>query len=92
MDKIKLYDQKFFELFSCFFDSFGIGGIDDVNQGVSVREVVAPILTEGLLSSDVPYVQLEFIVGQVLDIEALGGGDCADVLDIDICVLRWRGP
>lgn len=33
------------------------------------------------MSSDIPDIELEFIVSKVLDIEALGGSDGADVLN-----------
>lgn len=40
------------------------------------------------MSSNVPNVELELIVGQVLDVEALGGCDGADVLSMRDEVLR----
>lgn len=33
------------------------------------------------MSSDIPDVELELVVGEVLDVEALGGSDGADVLN-----------
>lgn len=36
---------------------------------------------EGLLSSDVPNIQLEFVVGKILNVEALCRRDGADVLN-----------
>jgi hypothetical protein len=74
------YHQEFFKLFTCLLDSFGIGGVDNVDEGVGVGKVVAPILTKGFLSSDVPYVEFELVMGEVFDVEALGGSDGADIL------------
>lgn len=74
------YHQQFFELFTCFFDSFGIGGVNNVDKGVGVGKVVTPVLSKGFLSSDVPYVEFELVVGEIFDVEALSGSDGADVL------------
>jgi hypothetical protein len=63
------------QLLPSLLDSLGVGGVDHVDQGISIREVVSPILSEGFLSSDVPHVELELIVREVLDIEALSRGD-----------------
>lgn len=38
------------------------------------------MLPQGLLSSNIPNVELELVVSQVLDVEALGWGDSANVL------------
>lgn len=75
------YLQKFFEFFSCLFDPLGICRVNDVDEGVGVGEVVAPVLSESLLAADVPDVELEFIMSKVLDVEALGGSDGGDVLN-----------
>lgn len=75
------YAKKFLKFLSGFLDSLGVGRIDDVNEGIGIGEVVAPVFPEGFLSSDIPDVQFEFIVGEVLDVEALGGCDGGYVLD-----------
>ena len=77
----KKYAKKFLKFLSCLLDPLGVCGIDDVDQRVGIGEVVAPVFPEGLLSSDIPDVQFEFIVGEVLDVEALGGSDGRYVLD-----------
>jgi hypothetical protein len=61
-------------------DAFGVSGVDDVDEGVSVGEVVGPVLPEGPLPTDIPDIEPELVMGEVLDVEALGGGDGADVL------------
>ena len=75
-----VYNQQFLELLTSLFHSLGIGGVDDVYEGVGVGKVIAPVLSQGFLSSDVPYVKLKLFVGQVLDVEPLSRSDCADVL------------
>ena len=72
--------EKFVEFFSGFLDALGVGGVDNVDEGIGVGEVVAPVLTEGLLTSDIPDVEFELVVGQVFDVESLGGGDGVDGL------------
>lgn len=75
------YAKKFLKFLSGFLDSLGIGGIDDVDKCIGIGKVVAPVFSEGFLSSDIPDVQFEFIMGEVLDVEALGGCDGGYVLD-----------
>ena len=55
-------------------------GVDDVDEGVSVGEVVAPVLAQGLLAADGPDVEVELVIREVLDVEALRGRDGGDVL------------
>lgn len=74
------YQQQFFQFFPRLLDSLGISRINHVDQGISIGEVVAPVLPQGLLSSDIPDVEFEAVVGQVLDVESLGGSDGGDVL------------
>ena len=76
----KTYHQQFFQLLPGLLDSFRICGVDDVDQSISVCEVVSPVFSERLLSSYVPYVELKLVMGQVFDVEALSGRNCADVL------------
>lgn len=69
------YQQQFLKFLSCLLDPLRIGRIYDIDQGIGVREVIPPILSQRLLSSDVPHVEFEPIMGKVLDIEALSGCD-----------------
>lgn len=57
------YHQELLELYSSLFDSVGVGRIDDIDQGIGVAEVIAPIFPQSFLPSDVPHVKLEFVVG-----------------------------
>ncbi len=36
------------------------------------------------MSSDVPYVKLELVMGQIFDVKALSGCNCADVLSLEM--------
>lgn len=74
------YQQQFLEFFSGFLDPLGVGRVDNVDKCVGVCEIVAPVLPKRLLSSDVPNVELELVVREVLDVEALRGRDGGDVL------------
>jgi hypothetical protein len=62
-DRKTRYHQELFKLISSLLNSFGIGRINDIDESIGVGKIVAPILTEGFLSSDVPHVQLELFVG-----------------------------
>jgi hypothetical protein len=75
------YLQQLFQLLSGLLDPLGVGRVNHVYEGISIGKVVSPIFAESLLSSDIPDVQLELIVGEVLDVEALRGSDCRDVLN-----------
>lgn len=48
-----------------------VSAVDNVNERVSLVEVVAPVRPNGLLPPDIPNVQLEVLVHEALDIEAL---------------------
>lgn len=61
-------------------DSLRVCRINHINQGISIGEIVTPVLSQRLLASDVPYIQLEFIVSQIFDVESLGGRDGRDIL------------
>lgn len=78
---LNIYNEQFFKLLARLLYSFSISWIDDVDQSVSVSKVITPVLTQGLLSPDVPYIQLKLLVSQVLDVEALCGSNCANVLN-----------
>jgi hypothetical protein len=86
------YSQEFLELLARLLDPLGVGGVDNVDEGVVLFEVVGPVLAQGLLSSDIPHVQLELVVAQVFNVEALRWGDRRDILHRFYVVLRWRGP
>ncbi len=74
------YLQQLLQLLPCLLDPLGVGRVDHVYERIGVGEVVSPVLAEGLLSSDIPHVELELVVSEVLDVESLGGSDGGDVL------------
>jgi len=49
-------------------------------QSVSLVEIVAPVRADGLLAADVPHVQLEVVLLQRFDVEALRRRNVLDVL------------
>lgn len=74
------YQQQFLQLFACFLDSLGVCRVNDIDKCISVCEIVAPILPQCFLSSDVPHVEFELVMCEVLDVEALRRRDGGDVL------------
>jgi hypothetical protein len=73
--------QQLLEFLSSFLHSLGISRVNNVNEGISIGEVISPILTKSLLPSNIPNVKLELIMGEVLNIEALSGGDGRYILN-----------
>jgi hypothetical protein len=61
-----------------------IGAVNYPDDAVGLFEVVAPVGADGLLSADVPHVELVGLVLQRLDIEAEGGRDLVDVLAVEL--------
>ena len=51
------------ELFSALLESHVIRRVDDVNETVSVLEVVLPVGTDFALTTDIPHIQLETVLG-----------------------------
>lgn len=89
----KSYDKKLFKFCTCLLDSFSVCRVNNINQCISVGKVVAPIFSERFLSSDIPNVELELIMGKVLDVEALSWCNGANILRVfEKELLRWREP
>merc|ERR1712054_392018 len=72
--------QQLVQLFSSLTQSVRVGTVDDINQCVGVLKVVLPVWADGFLPPDVPYIQLEALVQQALDIESLCRHDVVYVL------------
>ena len=72
--------QKDLKLLPGFLHPFGVCGVDDVDEGIGVGDIVAPILPQSFLSSDVPNVEFKVVVKEVFDVEALCWGGGGDVL------------
>lgn len=67
------------ELLPCFVDAGTVIRVDDEDQALGAGEVVAPQRPDLVLAAHVPDVELDVLVGHVLDVEA-DGRDCGDVL------------
>jgi hypothetical protein len=52
-----LFQQQALEFKFAVFDSQAVGSIDYPNESVGLLKVVSPICTNGLLASNIPYVQ-----------------------------------
>jgi len=50
-----------------------VSAVNNVNKRVRLIKVVAPVRPNGLLSADIPNVQLEVFVHEALDVETLSG-------------------
>ena len=75
-------DKEFLQCKACLFNSVGICGINDIDQGICIIDVVDPVLPQCMLPSDVPEVEFEPLVDEVFDVEALGWSDGVDVLTL----------
>lgn len=75
------YNKQLVQFLPRLLHPLGICGVDDIDQRIGIVEVVGPVLPQCLLAPDIPDVELEFIVGEVLDVEALSRGDSGDVLN-----------
>mmetsp|Transcript_6801 Transcript_6801/g.17347 ORF Transcript_6801/g.17347 Transcript_6801/m.17347 type:complete len:239 (-) Transcript_6801:79-795(-) len=75
-----LMDQQFLEFQAALLKAAFVRAVDDIHKSIGRLEVVGPVRPDGLLATDVPNVQLEPLMHQALDVEALRGHDMRDVL------------
>ena len=61
------------EFFGGFLQAGAVGGVDDVDDAVSVLVVVTPEGAEASLATDVEHLELEVLVGDSGDVETNGG-------------------
>ena len=54
--------QQFLQLHASLLHSLRIRRINHIDQSISVGKVVAPVLTQSFLSSDIPDIQFKFIM------------------------------
>lgn len=54
-------------------DSLLVGGIDHENDGCCVGVVASPVWSDTGLSSEIPHVEFEVLVGEGLHVETNGG-------------------
>ena len=64
----------------CFIKPLCVGTVDHIDEYVCVVKVVPPVRSDFSLPPNVPHVKLEPLALHTLDVEALGWGDCGDVL------------
>merc|ERR1719203_2526977 len=64
--------HQLYELCCALLQTPHIRRIHDVNEGIAILEVVAPISADRLLAADVPHVQLHVLVLDALHVESLG--------------------
>eukprot|EP00288_Rhodomonas_lens_P016375 CAMPEP_0177706748 /NCGR_PEP_ID=MMETSP0484_2-20121128/9387_1 /TAXON_ID=354590 /ORGANISM="Rhodomonas lens, Strain RHODO" /LENGTH=156 /DNA_ID=CAMNT_0019218223 /DNA_START=129 /DNA_END=599 /DNA_ORIENTATION=- len=72
--------QQSGQLHTSLVDPSPISAINHVHQSISLIKVVPPVRADGLLTSNIPHVQLEALVDDRFDVEALGGHGVGDVL------------
>lgn len=58
-----LFFHELFKLLDAFVDSFLVGRVNDKDDAVGAVVVVLPVGSDCLLTTDVPHVQLEAVLG-----------------------------
>lgn len=65
-------------------DSIAIVGVDDENDTLSVGVVVTPQLSDLILTSDVPHVEGDVLVGDLLNVESNCWNWCYDLAELEL--------
>ena len=73
------FGQKLLELLLAFSESVLVGRVDDVDEGIVIFNVVLPVSPDSSLTADIPDIELETILRESLDVEALGGHNGAHI-------------
>ena len=68
------------EFFLALSKSSFVRGVDDVNESIGVVVIVLPVGADSSLTANVPYIELEAVLGEGLDVEPLRGHDGRHVL------------
>eukprot|EP00740_Mantoniella_antarctica_P002650 CAMPEP_0181360730 /NCGR_PEP_ID=MMETSP1106-20121128/6835_1 /TAXON_ID=81844 /ORGANISM="Mantoniella antarctica, Strain SL-175" /LENGTH=181 /DNA_ID=CAMNT_0023474049 /DNA_START=296 /DNA_END=842 /DNA_ORIENTATION=- len=72
--------QDLVQLEACLVHAFAVRGVHNVDERLGVLVIVAPVWANRLLPTNVPHIELEAVVHDGLDVEALRGGGGGDVL------------
>ena len=57
-----VFNKEGLKLFGALLETLLIRGVNDVNESISVLEVVLPVGADGALTTNVPHIQLEAIL------------------------------
>eukprot|EP00420_Gonyaulax_spinifera_P033728 CAMPEP_0197885860 /NCGR_PEP_ID=MMETSP1439-20131203/15210_1 /TAXON_ID=66791 /ORGANISM="Gonyaulax spinifera, Strain CCMP409" /LENGTH=151 /DNA_ID=CAMNT_0043505613 /DNA_START=210 /DNA_END=665 /DNA_ORIENTATION=- len=72
--------QQLPQLGATLFQATAVRAVNHIDQSIRGLEVIAPVRPDALLATNVPHVQLETLMYQALDIEALSRHDVRNVL------------